>query len=203
MLNRERTTRSFLLLAALVAGPLAGAILFDLMVLAGAWSADPPTSLSLLPYGERWPVDTGMFFGPFSALLLIAAFGALAAGWRTPWRYRWLLCVPSIGVLALLVLTVLVFWPMDLMLWWHAIGSPNDKLTDIEAAEMAKNWVRLDWVRFAGGVAGFIAALRALTMPWPAETAPKDGMFVRVTLTVAMAGVAWFVYYFVSNIRPV
>ena len=36
----------------------------------------PPESLSLLPYGKRWPVDTGEFFIPSSAALLLATFGA-------------------------------------------------------------------------------------------------------------------------------
>ena len=35
-------------------GLLVGGKLFDLRVLVGAWSAAPPESLSLLPYGPRW-----------------------------------------------------------------------------------------------------------------------------------------------------
>lgn len=75
----------------------------------------------MMPYGKAWPVDTGVFFIPFSAAMLIAGFGALTAGWKTPWRYRWLLCVPSIGILVLLVLTVMAFWPMNSALFYHGI----------------------------------------------------------------------------------
>jgi hypothetical membrane protein len=77
---RERMTRAFLWLAVLVGGPLFGAKLFDLLVLAGAWSAHPPASLAMMPYGKAWPVDTGVFFIPFSAAMLLAGLGALTAG---------------------------------------------------------------------------------------------------------------------------
>ncbi|MBI1250796.1 MAG: DUF1772 domain-containing protein [Alphaproteobacteria bacterium] len=197
---RERLTKGFLWLAVLVSGPIVGAKLFDLIVLAGAWSADPPHSLRMMPYGEAWPVDTGVFFIPFSAALLIASFGALVAGWRTPWRYRWLLCVPSLGVFALLVLTVVAFWPMNAALWHHAIRSPNDALTDSQSITMARHWVQLDWLRVAGGVAAFIAALRALTLPWPDEIASKDPPIVQALLLIALAGVVAFIVWFVLNI---
>ena len=197
---RKTITKGFLWLAVLVSGPLIGALLFDLVVLAGAWSADPPSSLAMMPYGAKWPVDTGMFFIPFSAALLVAAFGALIAGWRTPWHYRWLLCIPSLGVLALLVLTVTVFWPMNAALWRHAIHSPRDSITDVEAIAMARQWVQLDWVRFAGGAAIFIASVRALTLPWPDETAPKDPPLVTALVALAALGVAGFVIWFVSQI---
>lgn len=200
MSTRERTTRAFLWLAVLCGGPLVGAKLFDLVVLAGAWSADPPASLQMMPYGKAWPVDTGMFFIPFSAALLVAGFGALVAGWRTPWRYRWLLCVPSGGILVLLVLTVAAFWPMNAALWYHGQGSPKDMLSDAGSVAMARLWVQLDWVRVAGASAAFVAALRALTLPWPHDVAPPDSLTVRIALLLALAGVAGFVAWFVSGL---
>ena len=200
MTRREHITKAWLWLAALVGGPLVGAKLFDLVVLAGAWSADPPHSLKMMPYGKAWPVDTGLFFIPFSAAMLIAGFGALAAGWTTPWRYRWLLCVPSVGILVLLVLTVLALWPMNAALWYHGIASPKDRISDAQSIAMAARWVQLDWVRIAGATAAFVAALRALTLPWPAETAPPDPPIVRLLLVMALAGVGGFVIWFVSHI---
>lgn len=200
MASRQGITRSFLWLAVLVGGPLLGAKLFDLLVLAGAWSADPPASLAMMPYGKAWPVDTGVFFIPFSAGMLVAGFGALVAGWRTPWRYRWLLCLPSIGILLLLVLTVVAFWPMNAALYYHGIGSPKDTITDARSVAMARQWVALDWVRVAGATVAFVGPLRALTLPWPQAIAPKDPPLVRATLALALAGVAAFVIWFVSNV---
>jgi hypothetical protein len=198
--TRESATRAFLGLATLVGGALLGAKLFDLLVLAGAWSAHPPQSLTMMPYGQEWPVDTGVFFIPFSATMLIAGFGALIAGWKTPWRYRWLLCVPSIGILVLLILTVVSFWPMNAALWYHGIGSPKDTINDAQSIAMARQWVQLDWVRVAGAAAAFCAALGALTLPWPAEVAPKDSTVVKALLLVALAGIGTFIIWFIANI---
>lgn len=200
MTSRENIAKAFLWPAALVGGPLLGAKLFDLLVLARAWSAHPPGSLAMMPYGKDWPMDTGVFFIPFSAGMLIAGFGALAAGWKTPWRYRWLLCVPSVGVLILLILTVVAFWPMNAALYYHGIASPKDTITDLESIAMVRRWVQLDWIRVAGATAAFVSALRALTVPWPSEVAPRDPPIVRAILVLALAGVAAFVVWFVSNI---
>lgn len=200
MISGQGVTRAFLWLAVLVGGPLLGAKLFDLVVLAGAWSADPPATLAMMPYGKAWPVDSGAFFIPFSAAMLIAGFGALIAGWRTPWRYRWLLCLPSIGILLLLVLTVVAFWPMNAALYYHGIGSPKDVITDAESIAMTRRWVALDWFRVAGATAAFVAALRALTLPWPAAKAPADPPIVRILLIVILTGIAAFVVWFISNL---
>jgi len=83
---RVRLTRFFLWISVITWGILLGGKLFDLQVLVGAWSASPPESLSLLPYGPRWPVDTGEHFFPSSVALLVCSFGALLAGWSTPPR---------------------------------------------------------------------------------------------------------------------
>lgn len=200
MASRQSATRAFLWLAVLVGGPLLGAKLFDLVVLAGAWSAQPPTSLSMMPYGKAWPVDTGVFFIPFSAAMLVAGFGALIAGWRTPWRYRWLLCLPSLGILLLLILTVVAFWPMNAALYYHGVGSPKDTITDAQSIVMAQRWIALDWVRVVGATAAFVAPLRALTSPWPREVAPADPPIVRILLVFLLASAAAFVVWFVSNI---
>lgn len=200
MLWREIITKAFLWLAVLFGGPLVGAKLFDLVVLAGAWSAHPPQSLAMMPYGKSWPVDTGVFFIPFSAAMLIAGFGTLVAGWRTPWGYRWLLCVPSIGILALLILTVVAFWPMNAALWYHGIGSSKDTITDATSIAMTRRWIQLDWLRVGGATAAFVAALRALTLPWPNQVAPPDPWWLRLILCVALASVAAFVVWFVRSI---
>jgi len=199
-MSRERVCRSFLWLAVLVGGPLLGAKLFDRVVLAGAWGANPPASLAMMPYGKAWPVDTGVFFIPFSALMLVAGFAALVAGWRTPWRYRWLLCLPSVGILALLILTVVAFWPMNAALYYHGVASPKDTITDAQSVAMTRQWLTLDWLRVAGATAAFLAPLKALTLPWPNEVAPRDPLAVRVLLALALAGVAAFVIWFVASL---
>ncbi|APZ97467.1 hypothetical protein BWQ93_02375 [Sphingopyxis sp. QXT-31] len=200
MASRQKVTRAFLWLAVLAGGPLLGAKLFDLLVLAGAWAASPPASLAMMPYGKAWPVDTGAFFIPLSAAMLIAGFGTLTAGWRTPWHYRWMLCLPSIGILLLLILTVVAFWPMNAALYYHGVHSPKDTITDAQSIVMTKQWIALDWLRVAGAAVAFVAPLRALTLPWPEELAPQDPLIVRTMLAITLAGVGAFAIWFVSNL---
>ena len=54
-----------------------GAKLFDLLVVAGAWSASPPASLALLPYGPRFPMNPGDFFQPLSIVMAVSVVAAL------------------------------------------------------------------------------------------------------------------------------
>jgi hypothetical protein len=65
-----------------------GAKLFELVVLISAWAANPPASLSLLPYEPRWPFNPGDFFQPLSGLLVIGTVGALVSGWNTSRTYK-------------------------------------------------------------------------------------------------------------------
>lgn len=193
-------TRALLWVVVLVSGPLVGAKLFDLVVLAGAWSAAPPASLTMLPYGPRWPVDTGLFFIPFSGAMLGASVAALASGWRTPWHYRWLLLVPATGIFAMLVLTVTQFWPMNNALWDYARGRAGAGITQTGIVTMIRLWLRLDWLRLGVATAGFIAAVRALSILCPATRAPVDPPIIRIALAVALAGIVGFVVWFVAQV---
>ena len=65
---------------------------------------------------------------------------------------------------------------------------------------MTRQWLTMDWLRVAGATAAFVAPLKALTLPWPKEVAPKDPLAVRVLLTLALAGVAAFVIWFVASL---
>ena len=199
--TRERITRGLLWISVLAWGMLLGATLFDLRVLAGAWSASPPESLSLLPYGKRWPVDTGEFFIPSSAALLLASFGALVAGWRSGPRYRALLFVSAATIFAVLVFTVLVFWPMNAALWAVARGSAT-ALKDPEAVRaLVQKWIALDWLRLGVGVLGYVAAIKAISIPYPATIDDRPSSpLMKAVYAVCLAGVLAFVAYFVSEV---
>jgi hypothetical protein len=160
-------TRLFLWVSVLAWGILVGGKLFDLRVLVGAWSAAPPDSLSLLPYGPDFPVDTGDYFLPSSVALLVCSFGALVAGWNTPWRFRVLLAVPPAMLLLTLIFTVLWFWPANAALWDVARGAPNALQNPAEIADLVSRWVTYDWLRVAVGVVGFVCSVRAISIPLP------------------------------------
>jgi len=175
MARRVRLTRMFLWVSVLAWGILLGGKLFDLVVLVGAWSASPPESLNLLPYGPRFPVDTGDYFFPSSVALLVCSFGGLIAGWNTPPRFRILLALPPVMLLVTLVFTVLWFWPANRVLWAVAQGAPNALRDKAEVISLVRQWVNFDWLRVAVAVVGFVSSVRAISVPFPATpTSPLD-----------------------------
>ena len=196
--RRATLTRFFLWISVLAWGVLVGATLFDLRVLAGAWSASPPESLSLMPYGPRYPVDTGEFFIPSSAALLVASFGALISGWQAPRWFRLLLLVPVLAIVGALVFTVTWFWPHNRMLWHVAIGAPDAIRDRAEIVRMARQWVTYDWLRVAIGTAGLVCAVRAISLPVPAPDpdAPPATRGMKVLYATAIAAAFVFVIYF-------
>lgn len=200
-MSREHLTRFFLWLAVIGGGILLGAKVFDTVVLAGAWNHDIPASLRYLPYGKDFPVDTGVFFIPVSALLLISTFGAAIAGWQTPWSYRRWLVIAAVALLAVLVFTVLVFWPMNQALW--DFGRHRERVPDMSvgaAIALGRRWVMLDWGRIAVAAVVWLAALIAFRQPYPAETAPPDPVWLRIALGLFVALAAIFIIVFIRGI---
>jgi hypothetical protein len=199
---RQTWTRVFLWISVIAWGCLLGAKLFDLQVLVAAWSASPPESLDLLPYGPRYPIDTGEFFIPSSATLLVSTFGALVAGWRTPAYYRVWLVVSLLAIFGTLVLTVTVFWPLNAALWAVAQKSPSAVQELDSIIRMVREWVVLDWVRIAIGAVGFVASIRALSVPYPIalRETTSASIMTKVMYAVAIAVVLAFVVFFVSNV---
>ena len=164
--------RFFLWVSVLAWGVVLGAKLFDLRVVAGAWSAAPPESLSLLPYGPRFPVNPGQFFAPISATILLAALGALIAGWNAPNNYRVWLALSAGSILAVWIFTVVAFWPRNGTLFAAGSGSPIALTDRAELIRQARLWLQYDWCRIVMMVVGFMAAVRAISMPTPITPGP-------------------------------
>ena len=197
----QKWARAFLWISVIAWGLLVGAKLFDLRVLVGAWSAAPPGSLTLLPYGAHWPVDTGEFFIPISASLLLANLGALIAGWRTPVRYRVWLALSFAMILGVLILTVTEFWPRNAALWRVARGASNAIHDPDAILRMVHEWVVLDWVRVVMGTVGYLASIKAISVPFPPLAQPgPTSMALKLASGIAIATILAFVVYFVSKL---
>ncbi|TBV74209.1 DUF1772 domain-containing protein [Pseudoxanthomonas winnipegensis] len=199
---RRRIVRGALWFAAIAWGVLLGAKVFDLVVLAGAWSAAPPASLRLLPYGTAYPVNTGDFFIPPSALLLVATWIAVFAGWRTPMRYRRWLLASALTILVVLVFTVASFWPMNAALWAVAKGAPGALQDQAGIEALVHAWLRNDWLRVIAATAGFLSNLRAISLPFPDEqvvTGPAS-LASRLAYAGCVLLLLAFVAYFVSEL---
>ncbi len=164
-MSRTHLTRAFLWTSVLSWGVALGAKLFDLMVLASAWSAAPPASLAFLPYGPHFPMDPGDFFQPLSVPMVVSILGAMIAGWKTPFEYRRWLWAPVIIFLILWIITPILFWPMNGELYRAASGTIAR--TDAELVHLVRRWIILDWLRVALITIGFISAVKAISIPFP------------------------------------
>jgi hypothetical protein len=164
-MSRAQLTRGFLWFSVLGWGIGLGAKLFDLIVVAGAWGAAPPTSLALMPYGPRYPMNPGDFFQPLSALMVMGILGALISGWKTRLEYRIWLWAPVIAFLILWIVTPIVFWPMIRELYGAGIG--RIVKSDTELILLVRRWMIGDWLRVALIVTGFVSLVRAISIPFP------------------------------------
>ncbi len=166
-MSREKWTRGFLWFAAIGWGMGVGGKLFEMMVVMPAWSASPPTSLALMPYGPRYPFNPGDFFLPLMALMLPGTFGALATGWKTPRSYRIWLIIPAVAFVLVAVFTPTVFWPMIREL--YGAGTGRITMSEADAALLVRRWWIWDSARTVVSAGAYLSLLRALSVPYPRD----------------------------------
>ena len=149
----------FLWISVVAWGVGLGAKLFEFTVVISAWAADPPASLSLMPYGPGHPYDPGDFFLPLSVLLLIGIVGALICARGAVRSYRLWLWTALASLLVIWLATPPVFWPMIGELY-HA-GTASRPLEASAAQSLVNRWLVLDWLRTALIAVGFVSAIQA------------------------------------------
>jgi hypothetical protein len=142
-----------------------GAKLFDLIVVTGAWSAAPPQSLAFFPYGPRFRVNPGHFFLPLTFIIVTGAIGALVAGWGMPTGYCLWLWGSAAPVAGLWLVTIPVMWPLNAAL--YSASRAAHTADPAEVLRMARRWVICDWLRVVMVSAGFVSAVRAISLPIP------------------------------------
>ena len=155
----------FLWMSVLGWGIALGAKLFDLIVVAGAWSAAPPKSLAFLPYGPRFRVNPGHFFLPVCLVVVTGAIGALIAGWATPAGYRIWLWASALPVAGLWLITIPFMWPLNATL--QAASHDGGAVDRAEVLRASFWWVVCDRIRVVMVAAGLVAAIRAMNLPIP------------------------------------
>lgn len=106
---------------------------------------------------------------------LVFSLATLIAGWRTPLNYRVWLVLSLLMMVAIFIFTVFWFWPRNHALWLVATGAPDALRDRIEIIRMAREWVAYDWLRVAMMAVGFVAAIRAISVPFPATAAAQSG----------------------------
>ncbi|MEW5978332.1 MAG: anthrone oxygenase family protein [Acidobacteriota bacterium] len=164
----------FLWIAVITSGVAFGAKLFEFTVVISAWAADPPASLSLMPYGPGHPYDPGDFFLPLSILALIGWVGALVCARKALRSYRIWLWVALASFLVIWLATPTLFWPMigDL---YHA-GTGARTLDASAAQSLVNRWLVLDWLRTAFIAVGLVCAIQALSSRYRAFGAQRTAL---------------------------
>ncbi len=147
-----QTTRSawlsvFLWINLFAWGVAFGGKMFEFVVVIPSWAANPPSSLSLMPYGPRYPFNPGDFFQPLGALALVGCIGSLICGWRTPAGYKVLLWVPFAVFLIIAAVTPTLFWPMIRDLYRAGTGAAP--LSESALHGLVHKWLWYDALRAA------------------------------------------------------
>jgi hypothetical protein len=166
-MSREKLTLAFLWLSILGWGIGLGAKIFDLLVLGSAWGASPPTSLALLPYGARWPIDPGTFFQPLSVVMLLGMLGAYISGRKTSFEYRRWLLLPLGAFLIIWLCTPTLFWPMINQFYGAATG--RHPMSELGLVQLVRRWFILDSLRIVMIAIGFISSVKAISIPYPGK----------------------------------
>lgn len=160
---RNRITQILVWLAVLGLSVWFGGTLYQMLVIVPMWSASPPESVRAFFLGTRYNETIWNFFGPpFMVARLAPLLGALLVGWHLPRHRKWLLAASfcmAFGV----VFTLAYIYPINDVLFTQAGG--NHSADEIRA--MARQWIMADRVRFGIGAIGFLALLRALSIPFP------------------------------------
>jgi hypothetical protein len=94
-------------------------------------------------------------------------------------------------------------WPRNAALWAVAKGSPKALQDKAAIVRMVREWVTLDWVRVTLVAIGVVAALRAISVPFPDRAQWPQRSAVRIEKLVyllSVVGVVAFVVYFVGEV---
>ena len=175
-------TRKAIALALLWISVINGAIwiggtVFMMLVFNPLWTASPPESVRSYWLEARFYDTIFNFFGPaWQIVRTVPALGALIVCWSLPRQRTWLL-VNAVTLLVAVAMTLLYIYPMNEVLFTSAI----DGLSVDAARAMTEHWILADRVRFAVRCVGFVALLRAFSMPI-ASTEPIGAERQRATL---------------------
>jgi hypothetical protein len=108
-------------------------------------------------------MNPGDFFQPLSIIMAVSVVAALICGWKAPRELRLWLWLPVIMFFIIWAITPTVFWPMISELYGSAKGRISH--TDAELVQLAHSWIVWDWFRVSLIAIGFVASVRAISLP--------------------------------------
>ena len=156
MTTRERITYILLWLSVSVWGCMLGGIIYETLVVVPVWSAAPPESLGVMTH-PRFPIVPSRMWIPFSNLHTLISIAVLIFAWNQRARRWWLLFAVAVVILSH-VMQFGYFWPTN-----RAMAEAG--VSPAEAISMANQWRAVNWFRVGYIAAGFLATLRAFSIP--------------------------------------
>jgi hypothetical protein len=158
---RNRTLNGLLWYSVFAWGSWFGGTLYQMLVIVPIWSASPPESVYSFFLGTDYNRTIFNFFGPpFMVARVAPVFVALALAWRLP-KHRTALGIAVLCLVATIVFTFTYVYPINAVLFAQA----GVDLSNAEIAELVRNWIWADRLRFCVGVIAFVALLKAFRLP--------------------------------------
>lgn len=165
---RNTITLVLLWLSVLLMSIWVGGTLFSMSVIVPLWSASPPESVRAFFTGTDFNRTIGNFFGPpWMVARALPVLLLLISGWNLQTHRKYFVAMTACMIFGL-TFTLAYIYPINAVLFAQAGG--NHTAEEIRA--MARHWILADRVRFAVLSIGFLALLRALSIPIPSSARP-------------------------------
>jgi uncharacterized membrane protein len=166
MTIRNRTTVIMLWICILSWSVWVGGTIFNEVICVPAWSASPPESLRSFLAATNFTGRVGHIFGlRWAPLRFLPLLVMLISGWRLPLHRKYFV-IAAICMFAGLVYTLTYIYPLNRVLFGHA-GAIH---TAAELQAIARHWIFADRLRLGISSVGYLALLRALSIPIPTDS---------------------------------
>ena len=158
--------RAIIYLFVLSSGVQVGAAIYEVAVVTPLWAGAPPGSVVHWNPVPAYALNPGSFWRVSTPFYTLCGLLMMIGAWAMPRRVRWpALFAGVIGLLAFLA-TISYFVPCLIkLIVQNGAGMSGEEIT-----RMVQNWTRWNWVRLAGIVVAWLAAIRALRLAeteWP------------------------------------
>ena len=138
-----------------------GGTIYQMLVVVPIWSDSLPESLHAFFRGTSYNHNIYHFFGPgWMPVRFLPLYGMLFFGWRLP-AHRSLFIVTAVCMTFVLAFTLTYVYPINAVLFTQAGGD----LSVAEVRAMVHRWIIADRARFVVACVGYLALLRALSIP--------------------------------------
>ncbi len=171
MIRQFSVAQIFLWLFVIALGIEIGAGLYETLVVMPLWTTAPPDSV--IAYHQhnaanpQFALNAGGRFWMFNTPLVgLLAIATLVTGLKTRPEHRKWRIVGTVLTLIVVVFTFAWFVPNIILLTGKGVMA----MSPDEVTSLANWWVGLNWVRVVLYSAGWLAALRALSIPPRAES---------------------------------